>query len=552
LKFYDTDDDSLLFSVVETGGRGTEVFSNYWAFYKLIDGKMRRALLALRSGYHEGWGMLFKREYESEAWPYFYSKPDIGFTYYIKYSGDSVYYNSRFKGAPRFLEAFTLRKNVVFQWDDRTKQYLIDAKRSQLSAGQIQAIFDDGEKEFYAKYKWRIKFLQFFGSERQKEWARVFERVVTGKSETVWVESAGEYIEVAKDIKSPKVAALSIQDSIDALRYYNLKIDETEVGMSYFFGWQPDDKKAMKMAAEEAIAKLDDISKSLENLNLPKELIRARDYHFLVIKGLKKIYEGSEKKSSDQIAKEFDELGKTASEKHAKDVGPVFEELLKSERLAQDYDVLSEEIRYAETNEDKENYRSAVKLIDEKKYKEAYDKLSALREKYKGKVFENCVMLRISDCLLLDDSDLGTVMDGEKVLSEVVSSKTYHPVIFESFEKWRSVYQSNNHGMSNYSVIPNDEYNKKRWDAVKVIKDYLKKNPADRWAREQVNALLESPNISRGITFGNWNLMYYAWFYSPDVFPKDRKNGYRLNQLRFSGDDQKDKESADTTSATKK
>ena len=70
------------------------------------------------------------------------------------------------------------------------------------------------------------------------------------------------------------------------------------------------------------------------------------------------------------------------------------------------------------------------------------------------------------------------------------------------------------------SLIPNDEYNAKRWELVQIIKEYLKKNPNDVWAKAQVNLLLALPNIGRGGLMGNDNLFYYASLYS-DILERE-------------------------------
>jgi hypothetical protein len=198
LQFLKTDDNTLLFSIVETGGRGTDFFSNDYVFYKLIDGKLKQVLTTLKSGYQEGRWMFFKREYEAQMWPFFFSSPSIGFTYYITFQGDSFYYDSKFKDVPRFFILFTMKKNVLFNWDPKISQYVLDKKSSQLSEEEMRAISDDGREQFYAKNKARIDSLKHFGTERQKEWAQLFERITTGKTELGWDEKAGTYVEIPK------------------------------------------------------------------------------------------------------------------------------------------------------------------------------------------------------------------------------------------------------------------------------------------------------------------------------------------------------------------
>ncbi len=312
----------------------------------------------------------------------------------------------------------------------------------------------------------------------------------------------------------------SVEDEVHLLRQHEFKIDEVEIEMAYFLGWQPEEKQAMRLAAREAVAKLDDIKKSLLELSLPEEPDGARDYYVLIADGLKNIYSGIEEKSQELIDKEFEGLHKDVSEKYAKDASPVFDHYQRSEKLPESFDAIAEEAKFANTEEDRNEYLSATKLIDLKEYRDAYDRLAKLRAQYKGTPFEKCVLLRMSDCLIMDDSDFGNVMDGERILSEIVNNKQYHPVLFESFSKWRSVYQSNNYGMSNYSEIPNDEYNEKRWEIVQLIKEYMKQSPNDLWAKKQVIALLETPNIRRGGEFGNSNLISYTQFYYPDISPE--------------------------------
>jgi hypothetical protein len=67
--------------------------------------------------------------------------------------------------------------------------------------------------------------------------------------------------------------------------------------------------------------------------------------------------------------------------------------------------------------------------------------------------------------------------------------------------------------MSNMSEIPNWEYNKKRWSVMQTIKQHIKNNPDDVWAKAQVNLLLGLPNIARGGLVGNSNLNHWGMLY---------------------------------------
>ncbi|MFQ5835615.1 MAG: hypothetical protein ACE5HR_06810, partial [bacterium] len=86
-------------------------------------------------------------------------------------------------------------------------------------------------------------------------------------------------------------------------------------------------------------------------------------------------------------------------------------------------------------------------------------------------------------------------------------------VLFDAFLRWRTLTQSLEYGMSNFSRIPNWEYNKKRKRLIEIIKTYAKEHPDDIWARKQIKLLLSLPNISRGALMGNYNLMFLADLY---------------------------------------
>jgi len=182
LEFLRTD-NTLLFSVIETFAHGDGEFSNSYVIHRLIDGKLKIVIDTLKSGYQENEPAFFKKEFEAQMWPFFFSSPNIGFTYYITYQGDSFYYDSKFKDVPRFFILFTMEKRVLFNWDPKTSQYVLDKKNSQLDKEEIRAIFDDGPEEFYKKNKTRIDSFKFSGTERQKEWAQLFKKVAIGKTE---------------------------------------------------------------------------------------------------------------------------------------------------------------------------------------------------------------------------------------------------------------------------------------------------------------------------------------------------------------------------------
>jgi len=76
--------------------------------------------------------------------------------------------------------------------------------------------------------------------------------------------------------------------------------------------------------------------------------------------------------------------------------------------------------------EDRETHLNAVELIKERKFSQAYQDLVNLRGKYKDTIFENCIMLKISDCLYMADYDEGRgILDPDKsleLLSDIIDA----------------------------------------------------------------------------------------------------------------------------------
>lgn len=309
-----------------------------------------------------------------------------------------------------------------------------------------------------------------------------------------------------------------VSDYLDDMVHIEFQISAVTTDMYMYLGWFPDKKDWIKEASDKAIADLEELEKRLANLKTPEELVSLRDANNSVITNLKAIYSGIENKESEDIKGAFQSFNKLHA-KFSEDFKHALEKYRDMQELPQDFNPLLEELKLANNQEDKDTYQNAVQLINEKKYNQAYEILSQLKVKYGGLPFENCILLRISDCGLKADSDLDVKdklemkEDGLAVLTQIVNKKAYSPVLYEAFYKWRTTEQYYNHGMSNMSHIPNKEYNKKRWEIIQVIKERLKNMPDDLWAQEQVDLLLSLPNITRGGPMGNHNLEHWGSLY---------------------------------------
>lgn len=85
----------------------------------------------------------------------------------------------------------------------------------------------------------------------------------------------------------------------------------------------------------------------------------------------------------------------------------------------------------------------------------------------------------------------------------ILTNGKYQAFLFDAFVSWRGNMQSDAFGGSNYSGMPNNDYNIVRFIAVRTIQQHLRKHPEDGWARIQKAGLLSASNIKRGGMFGS-------------------------------------------------
>lgn len=92
----------------------------------------------------------------------------------------------------------------------------------------------------------------------------------------------------------------------------------------------------------------------------------------------------------------------------------------------------------------------------------------------------------------------------------LLAQKKYSLYLFEAWLKWRTVLQENS-GLSHYSNIPNDEYDKAREEAAAVVLDYISKNQHDDMAINEF-LLFATHDIVRRFgdyPYGNQNTVEY-------------------------------------------
>lgn len=90
-----------------------------------------------------------------------------------------------------------------------------------------------------------------------------------------------------------------------------------------------------------------------------------------------------------------------------------------------------------------------------------------------------------------------------KYYERILDNLPYSDSFAYTFLCWRTSYQLSKYGVSNYSVIPNNLYNRKRRMVINKLKRHLKICPYSTMARQQIAYLETLSDITRGGFMGN-------------------------------------------------
>jgi hypothetical protein len=310
----------------------------------------------------------------------------------------------------------------------------------------------------------------------------------------------------------------SNRDVFDELAFVEMQVDAVTEDMYGVLGWYSDDTERIRKVSQLNIEELKNIKEILKRIETSPNLDEMKNLESLVITKLISLYDGIERENINDLKPIFLEISNLRKEFSILLVKNL-KEYSRINGFPEDLNIINEHVSLIDDKEAKEKYVNAVNLMDEGKFIEAYETFCDLEAKYKNTAFGDCVNLGISDCLLLSDSELTEhegLPSGEaglKILSNILNQRRYSPTLYEVFYKWRTVEQQLNHGMSNFSEIPNIEYNEKRWEVIQTIKDYLVNNPDDILAESQIDMLITLDNICRGGEFGNNNIMHWGYLY---------------------------------------
>ena len=311
-------------------------------------------------------------------------------------------------------------------------------------------------------------------------------------------------------------------DAFDDLRFVELQLSAVTTDMDLYLGWRSEEKAAMKEAARKANADLAALKMRVVAINSLKGQAPLQETTLKMIDCLHSIYQGFETKQPDVIKKEFVPCN-DLDEKYTRLLKDAWKEREGTTAKTQTVPSREEELHWLERPEAQATYREAVSLIEAKHLAEAYEAFKGLEKTFDGLPAAQIIRLRLADALCMMDATqaaekgftdaLNAGEHAVTLLTAIVESDMYSPVLYEAFYKWRTMTQMLDHGMSNSSEIPNQDYNAKRWHVIQTTKKYLADHPGDVWARTQLDRLWFLPNIQRGGSMGNDNLIHWGILY---------------------------------------
>jgi len=305
-----------------------------------------------------------------------------------------------------------------------------------------------------------------------------------------------------------------VEECIDSLTLWVWQADAVAVDMDLYIGWMSDDREGMAEAATEAVARLDIVRGQVADLSAPSPCREAKAALLGAIDGLRHAFTEVAATKADEESLDYELIRARWSAYNEQ-----MERFQPQPAAEEDAELPAPQPDFASAK-DTEEYGRALQFMASAQYREAYALLTGLQEKHPDNEF---LLVRRADCLARvtrDEQDLSDLVDGDPeeeaigLLNRAVSRDSYSPMLFEAWLKWRTLSQP---GVSNYSDIPNWDFNLKRSRLVEIIRGHLRQHPNDRLARDQKEALVQTPNIHRGGMMGNTNLGWWGLLFAGDV-----------------------------------
>ncbi len=215
-----------------------------------------------------------------------------------------------------------------------------------------------------------------------------------------------------------------IKKNIYEIKYIGLRLWAVENDMRLPIYWN-ENQSEWKQSAQEAVRELSQIKQDLMGMAIEPELENLRIKSTSLIDILKRVYENIENKPQEQIGKELKMFWKEAGQYNdffIKNIKDYFEP-----GISKEFDVIKEALHLFKNDEERVQYKNALALIEENRFKEANVILQELLRKYQGQVLEGSIISKIVDCYyyMINDSDGEGPGYGVELMFKVFQKKEY-------------------------------------------------------------------------------------------------------------------------------
>jgi hypothetical protein len=285
-----------------------------------------------------------------------------------------------------------------------------------------------------------------------------------------------------------------------------MQIQAVEIEMRLYLAQEEKDspnynKGASIKPAKKAVGDLNIIKTNLTALSLPPVINELKPQFTGVVDKLIGIYAAVAKKAKIDQDKEFKEFWDMV-DAYNKNLKLKVDLYIKVPQGLKEFDILGHESKLFTKPEDSDKFLKADTLITkEKKYSEAAPILQDLLTRYKDSLAEGSIVSRLADCAEMGGDEvykeLGDPEYVLKLLDDFISKNKYSPIIQRIYLQWRTLKQTFENGLSNWSGIPNYKYIEALWGVKGGIEAYITSNPNDDWAKIQLLLLMDMRLIER-------------------------------------------------------
>jgi hypothetical protein len=118
------------------------------------------------------------------------------------------------------------------------------------------------------------------------------------------------------------------------------------------------------------------------------------------------------------------------------------------------------------------------------KPQQVVNKMETIANSTKDFLEQSIYRIEVADkyVIVLDSLEDNAYQKAIKIYKQILDDKIYCHYLFEAWLKWRTISQIQNHGISKFSIIPNDEYDSVRLQAAITILKHIAKNEKDEMA----------------------------------------------------------------------